>query len=134
MGTMMNRVLAVLLIAKGHAFTLPALAPARVQPASCAMMEGEDLTQKGSSLTLTDEQRAERSEKKALINKLIPGLAIAAFAINAATGGALGKVEVGLPGPGPPGMAEARALKQKSVEKSKANYEKLKTGVEAPRS
>ena len=77
------------------------------------------------SIPFRNLQLEERNAKKALINRLLPLSALAAFGINAATGGALGKIEVGLPGPGPPGMAEARELKAKSAAKSKANYQKL---------
>lgn len=50
--------------------------------------------------------------------------------INLASGGAvkdtLGEVKV--PGPGPPGMAEAKALKEKSKKKTQENYSKMING------
>ena len=69
----------------------------------------------GSQLTVSPEALKERNEKKALVNRLLPLTFLGAFAINAATGGALEKAAKGasMPGPGPPGMAEARALKEK---------------------
>lgn len=131
---LVRSIVLLLLATVAHAFTVPLTRRAGMAHATrttaCTTMMADDevnLKMKGSSLTLDDADAvAERKEKKALINKLIPGLAIAAFVINAATGGGLENIE--LPsGPEPPGMAKARALKEKSTAKSKAKYEELKS-------
>lgn len=86
-----------------------------------------------SALNLTSEEMAERKEKQKLINRFLPLTVVGALAINIVTGGALQKIEIGMPGPGPPGLAEARKLKAEGAERSKAAYSKgIKADETAP--
>ena len=114
----------VLLAASAQALVLPAIAPsphATRQPA-VSMQVGDE--KKSSTLNVSQEQLAERNEKKALVNRLLPVVVVGAFALNALTGGAAFQIEI--KGPEIKGMAEAKALKAKSEAKSAAAYDKMK--------
>ena len=87
--------------------------------------EDDPLKVKGSSLTLTPEQVAERNEKRNLVNRLLPLTVVGAFALNFATGGALENIEIKSPVAGPKGLDEARALKARSAAKSKEKYQQM---------
>ena len=119
--------LLALLVASASAFVLPC-APRRATLPAISMQEEapeeaapeevqepsaeEKLKTMGSQLTITPEQRDERNQKKQLINRLLPGALVAFLLIDFASGGKLNNLEIGLPGPGPPGLEEARALKK----------------------
>ena len=62
------------------------------------------------------------------MNRLLPIAVVGAFALNAATGGALENVEFKVPGARgpPPGTDQAKAVKARSEAKQAEAYEKFK--------
>ena len=93
------------------------------------LMKADDATNKklsASTLTISAEAKAERAEKREQVTKGLPVAIILAFAVNAATGGGLQDLD--MPTLNAPGLAEAKALKAKSEQKSAAYYENLRTG------
>jgi hypothetical protein len=103
---------------------------ARVDSAMAAAQDAK----KSSLLGLSNEQLAERNEKKKLINVLLPLSVAVALAANYFTNGAFVDTlsEAKLPGAGPPGLEAARELRAKSEAKSKAAYSKFATTGEVP--
>ena len=76
-------------------------------------------------LTISKDDLAIRNERRSLINKLLPGSVAFFLLVDYASGGKLNNVEVGMPGGGPKGLDEARALKARSAAKSRENYQKM---------
>lgn len=102
---------------------------ASAAPRACGdiiMREGPS-AKKSSLLTVSAEEKANKAEKRDQITRGLPLAVILAFALNALTGGAAFNVEVA-PTANVRGLSEARALKAKSEERSKAFYENLRSG------
>ena len=80
---------------------------------------------------ITGEQLKIRNERRSLINKALPAVALLSFGVIGATGGKKNLQNIADSvdlGPGPPGVAEARALKAKSEAKSKAKLKEVMNG------
>lgn len=135
------------IIAAAAAFSSPSLAVGRLpaahalrQPVGVAMQEeapdaAPDVKAvgiKGSSLNLNKEDLALRNEKRAFFNKAIPAAVFTALAVSVLGGDSIKNIEMPDMGPGPPGMAEGRALKERSRLKSEENMKKMREGGGAP--
>ena len=114
---MMRVLFFTLLLSSTQAFVLPAGPTTQhVHRHACTSsmptvhMQIDD-KEKGSTLNVTEEEKARRKEKKKLIDRLLPAVFFGTLAVNIATGGKLQNVQLGLPGPGPPGMDKALQLK-----------------------
>lgn len=91
------------------------------------MKEGNGVpsVKKSSTLTVTPEQKAERKELNTKITRGLPIAVLLALAVNSLTDGAVGNINLDIASKAP-GVAEARALRERNAQRSADFYENLR--------